>query len=83
VSGTGEFRLGNATVKGGPGFHVFGPRGVSHTYRNVGDTDLKVLIVYSPGGFEQSFLDIDAMGETATDPRATGIVMQAYGVTRV
>jgi oxalate decarboxylase/phosphoglucose isomerase-like protein (cupin superfamily) len=39
------------------GEHVFGPRNVFHTYRNVGQDPLKLVIVYSPGGFEQSFLD--------------------------
>ena len=54
-----------------------------HRYRNAGETDLTVLIVYSPGGFEQSFLDIDAMGEAGTDRQATGSVMRRYGVTRL
>jgi mannose-6-phosphate isomerase-like protein (cupin superfamily) len=83
VSGTGEFRLGQTTVIRGPGSRIFGPREVPHTFRNVGETDLKCLIVYSPGGFEQSFLDIAALGEAGNDPDATGAVMQRYGLMRV
>jgi quercetin dioxygenase-like cupin family protein len=83
VSGTGEFRLGEATLIRGPGSRIFGPRDVPHTFRNVGDTDLKCLIVYSPGGFEQSFIDIAALGEAGADLRATGVVLQGYGLTRV
>ena len=66
-----------------PGSIIFGPRDVPHTFRNVGDTDLKCLIVYSPGGFEQSFLDIAALGEAGNDPRETGAILQRYGLTRV
>ena len=83
VSGTGEFRLGETTVVRGPGSRIFGPRDVPHTFRNVGVTDLKCLIVYSPGGFEQSFLDIAALGEAGNDPHATGAIMQGYGLRRV
>ena len=83
VAGTGEFWLGDLRLVCGPGSRVFGPRNVPHRYRNAGETDLTVLIVYSPGGFEQSFLDIDAMGEAGTDRQATGSVMRRYGVTRL
>jgi quercetin dioxygenase-like cupin family protein len=83
VSGIGEFRLGDTTDVRGPGSIIFGPRDVPHTFRNVGDTDLKCLIVYSPGGFEQSFLDIAALGEAGNDPRETGAILQRYGLTRV
>ena len=82
VSGVGEFRLGNTTVVRGPGSIIFGPRDLPHTFRNVGDTDLKCLIVYSPGGFEQSFLDIAALGEAGNDPHQTGAVLERYGLTR-
>jgi len=83
VSGIGEFRLDNTTVVRGPGSIIFGPRDVPHTFRNAGDTDLKCLIVYSPGGFEQSFLDIATLGEAGNDPHETGAVLQRYGLTRV
>jgi mannose-6-phosphate isomerase-like protein (cupin superfamily) len=83
VAGTGEFWLGETRFVCGPGSRIFGPRGVPHRYQNAGETDLKVLIVYSPGGFEQSFIDIAAMGHSGADRSATGDVMVKYGVTRV
>src|SRR6476660_4869570 len=83
VSGIGEFRLGDTTDVRGPGSIIFGPRDVPHTFRNVGDTDLKCLIVYSPGGFEQSFLDIAALGADAADLSKTEVVLRGYGLTRV
>ena len=83
VSGTGEFRLGDSTVVRGAGSVIFGPRDVPHTFRNVGQDDLKCLIVYSPGGFEQSFLDIAALGADAADLSKTEVVLRGYGLTRV
>src|SRR6476661_6080622 len=55
VSGTAEIRLEKRIFQCEAGEHVFGPRNVFHTYRNVGQDPLKLVIVYSPGGFEQSF----------------------------
>ena len=81
VSGTGEFRLGDTTVVRGAGSRVYGPRDVPHTFRNVGDDDLKCLIVYSPGGFEQSFIEIAALGEGA-DLESTGRILAKYGLSR-
>jgi quercetin dioxygenase-like cupin family protein len=83
VSGICEFRLGDATVVREPGSIIFAPRGVPHKFRNAGDTDLKCLIVCSPGGFEQYFLDVAALGEAKNDARQTGAVLQRYGITRV
>jgi quercetin dioxygenase-like cupin family protein len=83
VSGTGEFQLGDTAVVRGAGSIIFGPRDVPHTFRNVGDTDLKCLIVYSPGGFEQSFLDIAALGAEAADLSKTEVVLRRYGLSRV
>jgi mannose-6-phosphate isomerase-like protein (cupin superfamily) len=81
VSGTGEFRLGDTTVVRGAGSRVYGPRDVPHTFRNVGDDDLKCLIVSSPGGFEQSFIEIAALGEGA-DLDSTGRILAKYGLSR-
>jgi hypothetical protein len=60
-----------------------GPRNVFHTYRNVGDTELKMLIVYTPAGFEQSFVDAAAMLEEGKDQGELGhMLLERYGLTR-
>src|SRR5262249_12252104 len=65
------------------GEHAYGPRNVFHTYRNVGDTDLKMLIVYTPAGFEQSFIDAAAMLKGGKDQGEIGRMLQErYGLTR-
>jgi mannose-6-phosphate isomerase-like protein (cupin superfamily) len=83
VSGTAEIRLEDEVFICNPGDHIFGPRGVSHTYRNVGRDLLKLVIVYSPGGFEQSFLDSEEMllaGKSQDD--VLRMLSDRYGLTR-
>jgi mannose-6-phosphate isomerase-like protein (cupin superfamily) len=83
VSGTAEIRLDDRTYLCEAGGHIFGPRNVFHTYRNVGDTDLKLVIVYSPGGFEQSFFDTEAMLQKGMDQGdVTLMLAERYGLSR-
>ena len=56
-----EVQLENEIFLCKAGDRVYGPRNIFHTYRNVGDTTLKMIIVYTPAGFEQSFVDQAAM----------------------
>src|SRR5580698_3272018 len=39
--------------RGGPGTFVFGPRELAHGFTVVGDTPARMLLLCSPGGFEQ------------------------------
>jgi mannose-6-phosphate isomerase-like protein (cupin superfamily) len=80
VSGRGEFQLGEKKVICEPGSCIFGPRGVPHGYRNVGDTDLRVLIVYSPGGFENSFRDMADAASSGQGPGNMKAILGRYGV---
>jgi len=43
-------------VKVGDFVHM--PRGVQHYFKNVSDEPTRMLLTYTPGGFEQWFLDI-------------------------
>jgi mannose-6-phosphate isomerase-like protein (cupin superfamily) len=83
VSGTAEVWIDREIFRCEAGDRVFGPRDVFHTYRNVGSTDLKMILVYTPGGFEQSFLDREAMLEAGEDQNEVGrIMLERYGLTR-
>ncbi len=83
VSGTAEVWIDREVFRCEAGDRVFGPRNVFHTYRNVGNTDLKMILVYTPGGFEQSFLDREAMLEAGKDQSEVGrMMMERYGLTR-
>lgn len=61
---------------------VFAPRGSVHTFRNVGDRPLRMLIQTTPGGFDRFFANLaDACASTA-EPDAGRIaeIAAAYGI---
>ncbi len=69
----GEELLGNA------GDLIFKPRGEWHTFWNAGDVPARILEIISPGGFEQAFREMHALGE-ALDPAAMTAIVARYGV---
>jgi len=82
VEGEADIWLAERVYHCKAGDHVYGPSNVFHTYRNAGAGDLKLVIVYSPGGFEQSFLDTEQMvkdGKTQAD--VTRMLGERYGLT--
>jgi len=83
VSGTAEVWIDREIFRCEAGDRVFGSRNVFHTYRNVGNTDLKMILVYTPGGFEQSFLERETLLATGKDQSEVGRMMsETYGLTR-
>jgi mannose-6-phosphate isomerase-like protein (cupin superfamily) len=83
VSGTAEVWIGQERFRCEAGDRVFGPRNVFHTYRNVGDTALKMILIYTPGGFEQSFLDRETLLAAGKDQSDVGRMLSGtYGLTR-
>ena len=74
---------------------VFKPRGQWHTFWNPGDTPTRVLELISPGGFEDLFRELGALGgepDLATllelgarygvkaDVEGTGPILQRHGL---
>jgi mannose-6-phosphate isomerase-like protein (cupin superfamily) len=52
LEGEAEFVMGDEVVRVGPGAYVAAPIGVVHTFRNVGEGELRMLNVHAPtGGF--------------------------------
>jgi mannose-6-phosphate isomerase-like protein (cupin superfamily) len=83
VSGTAEVWIGDEVFLCKAGDRVYGPRNVFHTYRNVGDTPLKMVIVYTPAGFEQSFIEQAAMLAEGKNQSEIGkMLFERYGMTR-
>ncbi len=64
LEGEVEFLLGEETIPAGAGSCVYAPRGALHTFRNVGTSLSRVLVVYSPGGFEKFIFEA---GEPAAE----------------
>ncbi len=44
-------------IEAGPGASAFMPRQVPHTFKNIGDTPLKMLVQTVPSGFENFFAE--------------------------
>lgn len=58
---------------------VFKPRGEWHTFWNAGAVPARILEIISPGGFEQAFREMHAIGE-ALDPATIAAIAARYGV---
>lgn len=71
--------LGEQVVFGQAGDLIFKPRGQWHTFWNAGDSPARILEIISPGGFEQLFRELDALGQAAT-PEAIAELGRRYGV---
>ena len=83
VSGAAEIQIENEIFLCNTGDRVYGPRNIFHTYRNVGGTDLKMIIVYTPAGFEQSFVEQTAMQQAGNDQNEISrMLFERYGLTR-
>jgi quercetin dioxygenase-like cupin family protein len=63
LAGTFEFTVAGQTFRGTAGTLVAGPRGVPHTFRNVGSSEARLLLTVIPGAFAQYFLDVDGIAD--------------------
>jgi mannose-6-phosphate isomerase-like protein (cupin superfamily) len=55
IEGKVEFFVNGTWTEAGPGQCAFLPKGVPHTFRNIGDTPLRMLLHTAPAGFETFF----------------------------
>lgn len=55
LEGTVQFTRGDDEIIGRPGDYAYIPPGVVHTFRNVGDTPSRVLVLTTPGGLDEFF----------------------------
>ncbi len=63
-----------------PGGMAFGPRGIEHSFRCVGETPTRFILIASPGGFERFFGEVDDAGGVIPVPRFVDIVRK-HGMT--
>jgi quercetin dioxygenase-like cupin family protein len=66
LEGTYDCRLGDRKLTCGPGESFFAPRGTPHGFENVGDAQARILIVQSPGGVIEKYME--EAWETIEDP---------------
>jgi len=66
-------------VVAGVGDLIFKPRGEWHTFWNAGDTAARILEIITPGGFEQAFREMHALGDQL-NPGTMAEIAARYGV---
>jgi quercetin dioxygenase-like cupin family protein len=68
LEGDVNIQIGDQTMRGMAGSFVLIPRGTVHTFGNAGSTPAKLLVILSPPGFEQFFVEVvgDEEIDTAT-----------------
>jgi len=55
LEGTLRFKLGEDVRSAPAGSFTYIPRGVAHTWQNVGATPARLLVIFTPAGFEAFF----------------------------
>ena len=76
-----EFLLGEESIPAGTGSCVYAPRGILHTWRNVGASPSKMLAVITPGGLERFFLEVgEPAPEGSSPPEGTPDVERTMGL---
>jgi quercetin dioxygenase-like cupin family protein len=68
LEGEVEFLLGEDTITADSGSCVHVPRGALHTFKNVGTSPSRVLVFFSPGGFEKFFLEAGEPAPEGSSP---------------
>ena len=65
LEGSFLFKCGDELFEAGSGSFVFLPRGIPHSFKNVGETVAKFLVIGTPAGLDQYFVDAGtpALGE--------------------
>jgi mannose-6-phosphate isomerase-like protein (cupin superfamily) len=71
--------FGGEVIYANAGDFVFKPCGEWHTFWNAGDVPLRILEIISPGGFEEAFREMSALGDALTPEQMVEIATK-YGV---
>ena len=61
-------QIGDRQINVAPGAFLFGPRGVPHTFKNVGTNTGRVLVIIAPPGLEKFFEEADQLGKAGPPP---------------
>jgi len=67
LEGEMKFLLGDKTFTATAGSTVFLPKGITHGFSRVGEESSKALVIISPAGFEQFFIDAIDLDVTDTE----------------
>lgn len=57
IEGRVAFVCGGEWMEAGPGAFIYGPRGVAHGFRAIGERPARMLIICTPAGFERFMIE--------------------------
>lgn len=86
LEGAFLFKCGDELFQGGPGSFVFLPRDIPHSFKNVGGTIAKFLVLSTPAGLEGYFVEAetpaleDGLRPQSADPQKLAAIAAQYGM---
>jgi mannose-6-phosphate isomerase-like protein (cupin superfamily) len=81
LEGTLSVVAAETTITAGPGDFVYVPRGTTHTFRDTGSIDCRMLVTITPAGFEKFFEETfhQGMPESEVTARPSPELMARMG----
>ena len=76
LEGDWRFRMDNETHRVRPGSFAFVPRGVTHSFQNVGQTPARILVMFTPSGMDRFFEQQSELAPGRDDPEAYDAIAQ-------
>jgi quercetin dioxygenase-like cupin family protein len=67
LEGDVTFEVGDTTIEASAGDYAFGPRDIPHRY-TVGDKGCRMLFIFTPGGFEDTLIEMSEPAASRTLP---------------
>ena len=86
LEGEVTLRVGDREIQAVPGSVVLIPRGTPHTFWNPGKSPAKLLVIFSPAGYEGFFAEVAALEEqvgTAEYMAKVGAIREKYNAELV
>ena len=81
IEGEMEITVGDTTTILKAGDLAFGPRGIPHTWKIVGDKNAKVILSIFPSGIENMFEELGALPPGPPDFLKVAEICGRYGIT--
>ena len=66
LEGTFAFQIGDRTLTATAGWFMTAPKGVPHSYKNIGITPARMLTLFVPAGIENFFEDLSKLTAAGT-----------------
>lgn len=80
IEGTFEVTVGDRRVQLNRGDLAVGPRGIAHSYRNIGKERGRLLVVLIPAGFECFFREVHNGGQELRNTESMAEMAARYGL---